>query len=144
VPPPFAGRLEMIGMAKSRIEDAYETAIDALTGFSLFTMTQAKKLVGYFGDYTSGEWGNQALHAVAKNAYRLRKERIRHHGRKEIIYAATEAERRRWLLADKAMIVAQLNRTEAQVVHVINGGAQNDFEELLKKASRQSSVKDED
>jgi hypothetical protein len=144
VPPPFAGRLEMIGMAKSRIEDAYETAVDALKGFSLFTMTQAKKLVGYFGDYASGEWSNQALHTVAKNAYRLRRERIRHRGRREIIYATTDAERRRWLLADKAMIAAQLNRTEARVVHVINGGGQSDFEEQLKKTSRQSPAEEED
>ena len=71
-PPPFAGRLEMIGMAKSRIEDAYEAAIDALEGFPLFTMTQAKRLIGYFGDYASGDWSNQALHTIAKNAYRLR------------------------------------------------------------------------
>ena len=45
-PPPFAGRLEMIGMAKSRIEDAYEAAIDALKAFPLFTMTQAQRLIG--------------------------------------------------------------------------------------------------
>jgi hypothetical protein len=38
-PPPFAGRREMIGMARSRIEDAYETAIDALEGYPLFTLT---------------------------------------------------------------------------------------------------------
>jgi hypothetical protein len=31
IPPPFAGRLEMIGMAKSRIEDAYEAAMEALS-----------------------------------------------------------------------------------------------------------------
>ena len=30
-PPPFAGRLEMIGMAKSRIEDAYEAAMAHIT-----------------------------------------------------------------------------------------------------------------
>jgi len=48
-PPPFAGRLEMIEMARSRIEEAYETTIEALKGFPLFTMTQAKRLIGYFG-----------------------------------------------------------------------------------------------
>ena len=28
-PPPFAGRLEMIGMGETRLEDAYRTAVDA-------------------------------------------------------------------------------------------------------------------
>src|SRR5262249_7891907 len=50
-PPPFAGRLEMIGMGETRLEDAYGAAIEALEGFSLFTMTQAQRLIGYFGDY---------------------------------------------------------------------------------------------
>ena len=81
VPPPFAGRLEMIGMAQSRLEDAYEAAMDALEGFPLFTTTQAKRLIGYFGDYVSGDWSNQALHTIAKNAYRLRKGRTRHRKR---------------------------------------------------------------
>jgi hypothetical protein len=90
VPPPFAGRLEMIGMAKSRIEDAYETAMEALKEFPLFTTTQAQRLIGYFGSYTSGEWANQAMHTIAKNAYRLRGERepggrVRHRKRREIV-----------------------------------------------------------
>ena len=42
----------MIGMAKSRIEDAYEAAIDALEGCPLFTMTQAQKLINNIGAYT--------------------------------------------------------------------------------------------
>ena len=135
VPPPFAGRLEMIGMAQSRIEDAYEAAMDALAGYPLFTMTQAKRLIGCFGDYTSGDWSNQALHTVAKNAYRLHKARIRHLKRKEIVYAHTEAERRRWLPADKAMIVAVLDQVEKQVVRVINTG-QVDIVTQLKEARR--------
>jgi hypothetical protein len=134
-PPPFAGRLEMIGMAKSRIEDAYEEMLDVLNGFPLFTMTQAKRLIGYFGDYASGDWSNQALHTIAKNAYRLREGRIRHRKRKEIVYARTEAERRRWLPADKAMIIAALDRTEEQVVRVINT-RQIDIMTQLKKAGR--------
>jgi hypothetical protein len=140
-PPPFAGRLEMIGMGVTRLEDAYEAAIEALEGFPLFTMTQAKRLIGYFGDYVSGEWSNQALHAIAKNAYRLRKQRIRHRKRKEIIYARTEAERRRWLPADKEMIVAALDRTEERIVRVINSGGQLDIATQLtqlKEAHRKS------
>jgi len=148
-PPPFAGRLEMIGMAKSRVEDAYEAAIDALKGFPLFTMTQAKRLIGYFGDYVSGDWANQVLHTIAKNAYRLRDGRIRHRKRREIIYARTEAERRRWLPADKAMIVAALDRTEERVVRVLSsggggGGGQFDIEARLKEAGRELSGEDED
>jgi hypothetical protein len=134
-PPPFAGRVEMIGMAKSRIEDAYEAMLDALKRFPLFTMTQAQRLIGYFGNYASGDWSNQALHAIAKNAYRLREERIRYRKRREIIYARTEAERRRWLPADKAMIIAALDRTEERVVRVINTG-QVDIITQLKEAGR--------
>jgi hypothetical protein len=132
-PPPFVGRLEMIGMAKSRIEDAYEAMLDALEGFPLFTMTQAQRLIGYFGNYAGGDWSNQALHTIAKNAYRLHPGRIRHRKRREIIYARTEAERRRWLPADKAMVLAALERTEARVVRVINTG-QDDIVTRLKDA----------
>src|SRR5262249_39658580 len=68
-PPPFAGRLEMIGMGETRLEDAYGAAIDALDGFPLFTMTQAQRLISYFGDYRTGDWSDKARHTVAKNAY---------------------------------------------------------------------------
>src|SRR5215472_9625868 len=71
-PPPFAGRREMIGMGKSRLEDSYEAAIDTLEGCPLFTMTQAQRLINYIGAYTSGGDGDRARHTVAKNAYRLR------------------------------------------------------------------------
>ena len=40
VPPPFAGRLTMIEMGETRLEDAYGAAVEALEGFPLFTMTQ--------------------------------------------------------------------------------------------------------
>src|SRR5262249_34620448 len=134
-PPPFAGRREMIGMAKSRMEDAYEAAIEALEGFPMFTMTQAQRLVGYFGNYASGDWSNQALHTIAKNAYRLRDGRIRHRKRREIVYASTESERQRWLPADKAMIIAALDRTEERVVRIINTG-QVDIVTQLKEVGR--------
>ena len=47
-PPPFAGRLEMIGLGKTDVEDAYEAAMAALKGCSLFTRTQAVRLISYF------------------------------------------------------------------------------------------------
>ena len=146
VPPPFAGRREMIGMGTTRLEDAYEAAIDALEGFPLFTMTQAKRLVGYFGDYASGDWSDRARHTIAKNAYRVRDGRTRHRKRKEIIYARTEAERRRWLPADKAMVIAALERTEERVVRVVNAGGsgQIDIAEQLREARRQLPEDDED
>ena len=94
VPPPFAGRLEMIGMGETRLEDAYGAAVEALEGFPLFTMTQALRLIGYFGDYKSGDWTDKARHTVAKNACRLRERgepnnRIKYLKRDEIIYART-------------------------------------------------------
>ena len=139
VPPSFAGRIEMIGMGETRLEDAYGAAIDALEGFPLFTLTQAKRLVGYFGDYTSGDWSDRALHIIGKHAYRLHdRTRIRHRKRREAVYARTEVERRRWLPADRPMIVAALERTEERITRVIGGGSggQIDIMARLKEDNR--------
>ena len=137
VPPPFAGRLTMIGMGETRLEDAYGAAIEALEGFPLFTMTQALRLIGYFGDYKTGDWSDMARHTVAKNAYRLRERsesnnRIAYRNRKEIIYARTAEEQKRWHAADKEMVVAALDRTEEQVARVVQVAA-------AKSTSRRSS-----
>jgi Family of unknown function (DUF5906) len=146
VPPPFAGRLEMIGMGKSRIEDAYEAALDVLDGYPLFTMTQGKRIIGYFGDYSMGDWSDRAMHTVSKNAYRLHKERMRYQGRKEVVYARTKGERQRWLPADKQMVVAALDRTEERIGRVINGRSGNSGGGLLdlSKLTRKPTVEDED
>jgi hypothetical protein len=95
-PPPFAGRLEMIGMGGTRLEDGYGAAVEALEGFPLFTMTQAQRLIGYFGDYKTGDWSDKARRIVAKNAYRLRERgepnnRIEYRKRQEIIYARSRS-----------------------------------------------------
>jgi hypothetical protein len=124
-PPMFAGRREMIGMGKSRLEDAYEAAIDALEGCPLFTLTQAQRLIGYIGAHIGGDWSDRARHTVAKNAYRLRERdepdnRIRYRKRQEIIYARTRAEQQRWREADTAMVIKVLDRTEERVTQVIN------------------------
>jgi hypothetical protein len=124
-PPMFKGRRVMIGMGKSRLEDAYEAAIDALEGCALFTMGQAQRLISYFGDYKTGDWSDRARHAVAKHAYRLRERsepdnRIRYHRHREIIYARTQAEQHLWHEADTRLIVGALDRTEERVMQVIN------------------------
>jgi hypothetical protein len=124
-PPPFAGRLEMIGMGETRLEDAYGAAVQALEGLPLFTMTQAQRLIGYFGDYKIGDWTDKARHIVAKNAYRLRERdepnnRIKYRKRQEIIYARTRAEQRRWREADTEMVIAALDRAEERVTQVVN------------------------
>ena len=121
-PPPFAGRREMIGMARSGIEDAYETAIDALEGYPLFTMTQAERLIGWFGRIAGGE--ARVRHTIAKRAYRRRERdepdnRLRYRGRLEIVYARTEPERQRWRPADREMVAAALNRTEEQIAQIM-------------------------
>src|SRR5262245_60160104 len=54
-PPPFAGRLEMIGMGETRLEGAYRAAIVALEERPLFTMTQMQRLIAYFGDFRTGD-----------------------------------------------------------------------------------------
>jgi hypothetical protein len=121
-PPPFAGRREMIGMARSGIEDACVAAIDALEGFPLFTLTQVERLAGWFG-HLAGD-GDRVRHAIAKHAYRRRERdepdnRLRYRGRLEIVYARTEPERQRWRPADRDMVAAALNRTEEQIAQIM-------------------------
>jgi hypothetical protein len=137
VPPPFAGRLEMIGMGKTRIEDAYEEAMGTLGTLPLFTMAQAKRLIGYFGRYTSGDWSDRAQHAIAKNAYRLRNGRTRHNGRREVIYARTKVEQRRWQAADKRMVLKALDDAEKRITRVVDAGIDElrDLAEQMKAAS---------
>jgi hypothetical protein len=53
-PPNFQGRREMIGMARSEIEDAYAEASAALGKLPLFTMTQMQRLMGHFGTFGPG------------------------------------------------------------------------------------------
>ena len=130
----------MIGMGETRLEDAYGAAIEALEGFPLFTMTQAQRLIGYFGDYKSGDWSDMARHTVAKNAYRLRERgepnnRIEYRKRKEIIYARTAEDQRRWHPADTEMIIKQLDRTEAMIVRFVNTGM-TDIEARLEELRR--------
>ena len=99
-PPPFAGRLEMIGLGKTDVEDAYEAAMAALKGCSLFTRTQAVRLISYFvGDFNGGG-GNQdrAKHTITKRAKRLRDrgepyDRFWYRNKQDILYASTAGER---------------------------------------------------
>jgi hypothetical protein len=124
-PPPFAGRLEMIGMGKSMLEDAYDAAIEALEGCPLFTMPQAQRLINHLEAHPGGGDSGRIRYTVAKNAYRLRQRdepdnRIRYRKRRELIYARTGPERQRWRTADTALIVKQLERAEERIVQVIN------------------------
>jgi len=124
-PPPFEGRLEMIGTGETRLEDAYGAAIDALEGCPLFTMTQMQRLIAYFGDFKTGDWSDKARHAVAKNAYRLRRRdepnnRIKYRNRQEIVYARAKADQRRWRGVDTELIVRQLDITEEQMMQAVN------------------------
>jgi hypothetical protein len=140
-PPAFAGRREMIGMGETRLEDAYGAAIEAFEGFPLFTMSQAQRLVGYFGDYKTGDWTDKARHTVAKNAYRLRERgepnnRITYRNRQEIIYARTKADQRSWHPADTALIIKQLELAEAMIVRLVNTGM-TDIETRLEELRRE-------
>jgi hypothetical protein len=124
-PPPFAGRLKMIGMGETRLEDAYRTAIDTLEGCPLFTMAQMQRLIAYFGDFRSGDWLDKARHTIAKNAYRLRERneannRIKYRKRQEIVYARASADQLRWYAADIELVIRQLDMTEERVTQVIN------------------------
>jgi hypothetical protein len=149
-PPPFTGRLMMIGMGETRLEDAYGAAIDALEGFPLFTMTQVQKLIGCFGAYASGDWVNMARHTVAKNAYRLRERgepnnRIVYLKRREIIYARAAEDQKRWHGADTEMIVKTLDRTEKQVTRVIHSGDETiDMAAKIEELRRKKEKEEED
>jgi hypothetical protein len=123
-PPPFAGRLEMIGLGKTDVEDAYEAAMAALKGCPLFTRTQATRLIAYF----AGDGGSQdrIRHTITKRAKRLRDygepyDRFWYRNRQDILYANTVGERRRWREADRGMVEAALERAEARVNRVIHG-----------------------
>jgi hypothetical protein len=147
-PPPFAGRLQMIGMGETRLEDAYGAAIDALEGFPLFTMTQALRVIGYFGDYKTGDWSDKARHTVTKNAYRLRERnepnnRIRYLKRDEIIYARTKVDQQRWHPAETKFIVERLDQIEKMIARHINTG-QIDINARLEELRRRREEEDED
>jgi hypothetical protein len=147
-PPSFAGRLEMIGMGETRLEDAYGAAIEALEGFPLFTMTQALRLISYFGDYKTGDWSDKARHTVAKNAYRLRERgepdnRVMYLRRQEIIYARTKADQQRWHPAETKFIVEQLDQTEKMIARRINTGQIN-ISARLAELQRRQEEEDED
>ena len=132
----------MIGMGKSRLEDSYEAAIDALDGLPLFTMTQVQRLIGYFGDYKTGDWSDKARHTVAKNAYRLRdrnepNNRIEYRKRQEIVYARTKADQRSWRPADTKMIIKQLDLAEAMIVRLVNTGLTDLRLEEIRRSSEE-------
>jgi hypothetical protein len=135
-PPPFVGRREMIGMGRSRLEDAYDAAIKALDSCPLFTMTQATRLINYFAAHTGSD-SDRARHTVAKNAYRLRQRdepdnRITYRKRQEVIYAGTRVEQQRWHEADTRVIIKALDRTEERVTQAIN--AERDvFTDLMRR-----------
>jgi hypothetical protein len=140
-PPSFKGRLAMIGMGETRLEDAYGAAIDAFEGYPLFTMTQALRVVSYFGDYNTGDWSDKARHTVTKNAYRLRERaepsnRIKYLKRDEIVYARTKADQLRWHPAETGFIVEQLDRAEKMIARLINTGL-IDIETRLEEMRRQ-------
>jgi hypothetical protein len=124
VPPMFAGRREMIGMGRSKLEDAYDTAIEALEGCPLFTMTQAQKLISYLAGGVGGD-SERIRHTVAKNAYRLRQRdepnnRVKYRKRREVIYTRTGSERQRWRETDAALVIKQLDRAEERITQVVN------------------------
>jgi uncharacterized protein DUF5906 len=144
-PPPFAGRLEMIGMGETQLEDAYGTATDALKGCPLFTMTQMQRLIAYFGDFRTGDWSGKARHTVAKNAYRLRERnepnnRINYRKRQEIVYACTKTDQQRWHGADTELIIRRLDMAEERVTQVVN--AERDvLADLMRERDPNSPLK---
>jgi hypothetical protein len=147
-PPPFKGRVRMIGMGETRLEDAFGAAMDALEGFPLFTMTQALRMIGYFGDYKTGEWSDKARHAVTKNAYRLRERdesnnRIGYLRRQEIVYARTKADQERWHSAETKFIIEQLDQTEKMIAGRVNTGFTDLGTQLeqLRRASEREEIK---
>jgi hypothetical protein len=124
--------------------------IDALEGFPLFTMTQALRVISYFGDYKTGDWSDKARHTVAKNAYRLRERneadnRIRYRERQEIVYARTKADQQRWHGADRKFIVEQLDQAEKTITQLVNAGLDiNARLEEIRRKREEEDKEDED
>ena len=78
------------------------------------------RLISYFVGDLHGGGGNQdrAKHTITKRAKRLRDrgepyDRFRYRNRQDILYASTAAERLRWRAADRELVMAALERTEA-------------------------------
>src|SRR5262249_58219707 len=98
-------------------------------------------LMGYFGDYKTGDWSDRARYTVAKNAYRLRERgepnnRIKYRNRDEIIYARTKADQQSWHPAGTKMVIKQLERVEAMIVRLVNTGM-TDIETRLEQMRRE-------
>jgi hypothetical protein len=149
-PPPFAGRLRMIGMGETRLEDAYGAAMDLLEleRLPLFTMTQAQRLIGYFGDYKTGDWPDKARHTVAKNAYRLRERaesnyRIKYRERQEIVYARTKTDQQLWHAVEMQLIIKRLDLAEAMIVRLVNTGDSAGLGTQLREIQRKREQKAE-
>jgi hypothetical protein len=150
-PPAFAGRLEMIGASETRLEDAYGTAIGALKGCTLFTLTQMLTLIADFGNYSSGssDWSDKARFMVTKHAYRLRKRdephnRVVYQGRREIVYARTAELQQKWREADDRLIAEQLNRTSKVIESILNSATGRLGEAMRKYHAGKSAKKDKD
>ena len=129
-PPPFAGRLEMIGLGKTDVEDAYEAAMAALEGLFAVHADAGGAADQLLRRRLNGGGGNQdrAKHTITKRAKRLRDrgepyDRFWYRNRQDILYARTAGERQRWRAADRELVVAALERTEERVAQVINAGA---------------------
>ena len=128
-PPPFKGRLEMIGMGETRLEDAYGAAVEALERIRAVhdhaDATADRLLRSLHGPITTSAWADKSRYMVAKNAHRLRERnepynRITYRGKQEVLYARTVDDQLRWRDADKELIVAQLDRTEKRVVRIVS------------------------
>jgi hypothetical protein len=122
--------------------------IDALAGFPLFTMTQALRLISYFGDYKTGDWSDKARHTVTKNAYRLRERsepnnRINYLGRQEVIYTRAKADQQRWHPAETKFIAEQLDQTEKMILRCIHA-EQIDINTRLEELRRNREEDEED
>ena len=106
------------------------------------------RLISYFaGDSDGGGNQDRAKHTITKRAKRLRDrgepyDRFWYRNRQDILYARTEVERRRWRAADRELVVAALDRTEARVTRVISAGA-GELGDALKRL-RKPPLADED
>jgi hypothetical protein len=113
--PTFQGKLDMIDLAVTDIEDAWAQA-KVLMPAELFTMTQALTMVQTLQPAAAtADYAQKVRWHIAANSFRLREkgepgERFRYRGRREVVYAKTDKARPRWLKRGHDELVKELDR----------------------------------
>lgn len=118
--PLFQGKLDMIDLARTDIEDAWEQAKVMLPA-DLFTMTQALAVVQTLNAAAAtSDYAQKVRWHIANNSFRLRERgepnwRFRYRGKSEVVYAKTKKARAHFAGCAQELIVKVLDRNADEV-----------------------------